>query len=114
LVDFPAALIEAGERAGLTCFERNVALLVGLNGDRLVGRPSFFQLDRVRKARAAGLPFRVIAHEDVLVFRVPEGPRGSEPLKGPQRPPTCSSPPPSPAGSRHLPADGPTSSGRLR
>jgi modification methylase len=71
LVDFPTALIEAGERTGLTCFERNVALLVGLNGDRLVGRPSFFQLDRVRKARAAGLPLRVIAHEDVLVFRQP-------------------------------------------
>jgi modification methylase len=50
-------------------FERNVALLVGLNGDRLVGRPSFFQLDRVRKARARELPLRIIAHEDVLVLR---------------------------------------------
>jgi modification methylase len=50
-------------------FERNVALLVGLRGERLVGRPSFFQLDRVRKARARGLPLRIIAHEDVLVFR---------------------------------------------
>src|SRR6266540_733066 len=69
LVDFPGALVRAGEHAGLACFERNVALLVGLNGDRLVGRPSFFQLGRVRKARAAGLPLRVIAHEDVLVFR---------------------------------------------
>jgi len=28
-----------------------VALLAGLRGDRLVARPSFFQLDRVRKAR---------------------------------------------------------------
>lgn len=71
LVDFPGALLRAGEHAGLVGFERNVALLVGLNGDRLVGRPSFFQLDRVRKARAAGLPLRVIAHEDVLVFRRP-------------------------------------------
>jgi modification methylase len=69
LVDFPGALVRAGERAGLIAFERHAALLVGLNGDRLVGRPSFFQLDRVRKARAAGLPLRVIAHEDVLVFR---------------------------------------------
>jgi len=69
LVDFPGALVRAGEHAGLACFERNVALLVGLNGDRLVGRPSFFQLDRVRKARAAGVPLRVIAHEDLLVFR---------------------------------------------
>jgi modification methylase len=71
LVDFPAALVDAGERAGLVAFERNVALLVGLNGDRLVGRPSFFQLDGVRKARARGVPLRVIAHEDVVVFRRP-------------------------------------------
>src|SRR6266699_525629 len=35
LVDFPGALGRAGERAGLVPFERNVALLVGLNGDRL-------------------------------------------------------------------------------
>jgi modification methylase len=69
LVDFPGALVRAGEHAGLVAFERNVALLVGLDGDRLVGRPSFFQLDRVRKARAQGVPLRVIAHEDVLVFR---------------------------------------------
>jgi modification methylase len=69
LVDFPGALVRAGERAGLVAFERNVALLVGLDGDRLVGRPSFFQLDRVRKARVQGVPLRVIAHEDVLVFR---------------------------------------------
>jgi modification methylase len=62
LVDFPGELVRAGERAGLVAFERNVALLVGLSGDRLVGRPSFFQLDRVRKARAAGVPLRVIAH----------------------------------------------------
>jgi hypothetical protein len=74
LVDFPGALVRAGERAGLVCFERHAALLVGLAGDRLVGRPSFFQLDRVRKARAAGLPLRVIAHEDVLVFRAPLSP----------------------------------------
>jgi len=69
LVDFPGQLTRTAEQAGLVPFERNVALLVGLNGDRLVGRPSFFQLDRVRKARQRGLPLRIIAHEDVLVFR---------------------------------------------
>jgi len=79
LVDFPGALGRAGERAGLVAFERNVALLVGLAGDRLVGRPSFFQLDRVRKARAHGVPIRVIAHEDVLIFRRP-GTRVGSPL----------------------------------
>jgi modification methylase len=36
-----------------------------------VPRPSFFQLNQVRKARANGLPLRIIAHEDVLVFRRP-------------------------------------------
>jgi modification methylase len=82
LVDFPGALVRAGERAGLACFERNVALLVGLRGDRLVGRPSFFQLDRVRKARAQGVPLRLIAHEDVLVFR-----RSLVPLSPPTAPP---------------------------
>jgi modification methylase len=69
LVDFPGQLTRAAEAAGLVPYERDVALLVGLRGDRLVGRPSFFQLDRVRKARARGQPLRIIAHEDVLVFR---------------------------------------------
>jgi modification methylase len=69
LVNFPGQLARTAEAAGLVPFERNVALLVGLRGGRLVARPSFFQLDRVRKARARGLPLRIIAHEDVLVFR---------------------------------------------
>ena len=88
LVDFPGALLRTGERAGLVGFERNVALLVGLNGDRLVGRPSFFQLDRVRKARAAGIPIRVIGHEDVLILRRPPTSMSSGELKGPRREPT--------------------------
>jgi modification methylase len=114
LVDFPGALVRAGERAGLTCFERHAALLVGLADDRLIGRPSFFQLDRVRKARAAGLPLRVIAHEDVLVFRAPENPQGSETLKSPQQLPTCSLQPLSLAGSQPPLPDGPTTSRRPR
>jgi len=65
-------LLRPGGTVALTARPwRRRGLLVGLNGDRLVGRPSFFQLDRVRKARAAGLPLRVIAHEDVLVLRRP-------------------------------------------
>jgi SAM-dependent methyltransferase len=86
LVDFPGQLARTAEAAGLVPFERNVALLVGLNSDRLVGRPSFFQLDRVRKARGRGLPLRIIAHEDVLVFRA-GGPVGSRELKDPRREP---------------------------
>jgi modification methylase len=72
LVDLPGQLTQVAEAAGLVLFERNAALLVGLREDRLVPRPSFFQLDRVRRARARGLPLRIIAHEDVLVFRRPE------------------------------------------
>jgi hypothetical protein len=69
LVDLPAAVTAVAERAGLAPFERNVALLAGLRDDRLVPRTSFFQLTQVRKARERGVPLRVIAHEDVLVFR---------------------------------------------
>jgi modification methylase len=86
LVDFPGELGRVGEQAGLVRFERNVALLVGLRGDRLVGRPSFFQLDRVRKARARGLPLRIIAHEDVLVLRRPAAPASRTPSGQPGAP----------------------------
>jgi len=71
LVDFPSEVVRVAEGAGLVLFERNVALLAGLSGDRLVSRASFFQLDAARKARARGIPRLVIAHEDVLVFRRP-------------------------------------------
>jgi modification methylase len=77
LVDLPGQLTQVAEAAGLVLYERNAALLVGLRGNQLVPRPSFFQLDRVRKARARGLPLRIIAHEDVLVFRRPQTPAGS-------------------------------------
>jgi SAM-dependent methyltransferase len=40
LVDFPGQLTRTAEAAGLVPFERNVALLLGLNGDRLVRRPA--------------------------------------------------------------------------
>jgi SAM-dependent methyltransferase len=69
LVDLPAAILAAGEAAGLIPYERNVCLLVGLRGERLVPRASFFQLDQVRKARRRGNPLHVIAHEDLLVLR---------------------------------------------
>lgn len=69
LFDFPGALEQAAEQAGLVLVERAVALLAGLRGERLVPRASFFALDNTRKARAAGLPVHVIAHEDVLAFQ---------------------------------------------
>ena len=48
LVDFPGQLTRTAEAAGLVPFERDVALLVGLRGDRLVyvGEQARFSLTR--------------------------------------------------------------------
>jgi DNA modification methylase len=71
LVDLPSAVIGAGIAAGLVPVERCVALLAAVRGGRLIARPSFFQLSAVRKARAAGVPMHLIAHEDVIVLARP-------------------------------------------
>jgi hypothetical protein len=76
LVDLPSAVIAAGSVAGLTPIERCVALLAAVRGGRLLPRPSFFQLQQVRKARPAGLPMHLIAHADVIIF-VRRGTSGS-------------------------------------
>jgi len=73
LVDLPSAVVAAGAAAGLVPVERCVALLAALRGGRLVPRPSFFQLQQIRRARTAGIPLHLIAHEDVLVLRKPAG-----------------------------------------
>ena len=70
LVDLPGAMARAGEQAGLVLYERNIALLAGLRDDHLVPRASFFALDQARRARARGIPRSVVAHEDLLCFRV--------------------------------------------
>ena len=79
LIDLPGALVRVGEEAGLVLYERNVALLAGLRGDRLVPRTSFFALEAVRKARQRGVPRLAIAHEDFLVFRAPASGAAVEP-----------------------------------
>ncbi len=89
LVDFPGAVLAAGQAAGLIPAERCVALLAGLNGSELIPRPSFFQLKNLRAARAQGKPWHLIAHEDVLIFRNPPFPGSSRELEGPQREPGC-------------------------
>ncbi|MFX0581104.1 TRM11 family SAM-dependent methyltransferase [Nocardia nepalensis] len=71
LIDLPAHIITCGTLAGLIPVERCVALLGRLAEDDIIGRSSFFQRDFVVKQRAAGLPVHLIAHEDVLIFRVP-------------------------------------------
>lgn len=75
LIDLPSAVLAAGAQAGLVPAARYVALLAGLRDGRLIARPSFFQLDNLRKARQRGEPWHLIVHEDVLVFRRPSGPR---------------------------------------
>jgi modification methylase len=75
LVDLPAAVLAAGAAAGLIPATRCVALLAGLRGGRLIPRPSFFQLENIRKARRRGEPWHLIVHEDVLIFRAPAGGR---------------------------------------
>ena len=87
LVDLPAAVIAAGTRAGLIPVARCVALLAGLRGGRLIARPSFFQLDNLRRARRHGQPWHLIVHEDVLIFRNPEKCPSSGKLKPAQREP---------------------------
>ncbi|MFJ6949853.1 TRM11 family SAM-dependent methyltransferase [Micromonospora aurantiaca (nom. illeg.)] len=77
LVDLPSAVIGAGIRAGLTPVDRCVALLAAVRDGGLVARPSFFQLQAVRKARVAGTPMHLIAHEDVLVFSKSHNDSGS-------------------------------------
>jgi tRNA G10 N-methylase Trm11 len=69
LIDLPAAVTTAAERAGLALTQRCVALLAGLREGRLVTRASFFQRDAVAKARAAGIPRQLICHEDALIFQ---------------------------------------------
>jgi modification methylase len=56
--------------------------LVDLPGAVLIPRPSVFQLDNIRNARARGEPWHLIVHEDVLIFRAPGFPGGSRELKG--------------------------------
>jgi hypothetical protein len=82
LVDLPSAVIAAGAAAGLEPVERCVALLAALRDGRYVARPSFYQLDHVRKAITAGRRLALIAHEDAIVFcKGRAGPRGTRAAK---------------------------------
>jgi hypothetical protein len=71
LVDFPGQVWEAAQDAGLEPLQRLIALLCGIKDDRLVPRASFFAMHETRRARQAGTPLHVVAHEDVLVLRKP-------------------------------------------
>lgn len=69
LIDLPGQLLEAATTAGLEPTERCAALLAAVKDNRLVHRASMFALLAVRRARAAGIPVALVAHEDVYVLR---------------------------------------------
>ena len=100
LVDFPGAVLATGAAAGLIPVDRCVALLAGLRGGRLIARPSFFQLDNLRRARRQGQPWHLIVHEDVLIFRNPLKSADSGELKDSQREPKGPVPVAAPSGTR--------------
>ncbi|WP_051451987.1 TRM11 family SAM-dependent methyltransferase [Actinospica robiniae] len=84
LVDLPGEVITAAEIAGLEPVARCVALLAGIHDGQQIARPSFFQLNNVRKARDAGEPQSVITHEDLILLRKGQSSRSSRQLKGSQ------------------------------
>lgn len=77
LIDLPGEVITAGEIAGLTPVARCVALLAGIRDGQQIARPSFFQLNNVRKARDAGEPQSVIVHEDLILLQKGPNPTSS-------------------------------------
>lgn len=86
LVDLPGQVTAAAEAAGLVLRDRIACLLAAVRDERVIGRPSFFQLNQVRKARAGGAPVHVIAHEDLLVFHAAQEPL---PRTAGREPKTC-------------------------
>jgi DNA modification methylase len=77
LVDLAAITRRLASDVGFGYLQHVVALHAGIRDSQLVGRPSFWQLSQVRRARAAGHPIHLVAHEDALVFHkiTPEGVR---------------------------------------
>jgi DNA modification methylase len=71
LIDLPGQILDAATAAGLEPVERCAALLAAVKDDRIVHRASMFALLAVRRARAAGIPVALVAHEDVYVLRKP-------------------------------------------
>jgi hypothetical protein len=71
LIDLAAVTRRLAVDAGFGYLQHVVALHAGIRDGRLVARPSFWQLSQVRRARAAGHPIHLVAHEDVLVFAKP-------------------------------------------
>jgi SAM-dependent methyltransferase len=67
LVDLPGQLEKLAARNGLSLCARQAALLCGLDGEKVIPRASFFQINHQRKGAIPRM--LIIAHEDVLVFQ---------------------------------------------
>jgi modification methylase len=72
LHDLAGATVELCQAAGLRYWQHVIALHAAIRDDRLVPRPSFWQLSTLRKALARGERIHLVCHEDVLVFCKPE------------------------------------------
>ncbi len=66
--DLAAATVRLAHQAGFRYQQHVIAVLAGIKDSHLVARPSFWQLNQTRKARARGWPAHLVVHEDVLVF----------------------------------------------
>ena len=89
LIDLPGQLEQLAADAGLKPHDRLVALLCAHRDQKLVPRPSFFQMQLQRSGRIPRM--LLIAHEDLLVLRKPVFSRSSREPKGVQREPKGSS-----------------------
>jgi SAM-dependent methyltransferase len=71
LIDLPGELFSAAVSVGLHPMERCIAMLAAVRDGKIIHRASMFGLLGVRRARAAGIPAALVAHEDVYVLRKP-------------------------------------------
>ncbi len=71
LIDLPGELFSAAVSVGLDPVERCIAMLAAVRDGKIIHRASMFALMGVRKARTAGIPAALVAHEDVYVLRKP-------------------------------------------
>ncbi len=71
LIDLPGELFTVAVSAGLRPVERCIAMLAAVRDGKIIHRASMFGLMGVRRARAAGIPAALVAHEDVYVLRRP-------------------------------------------
>ena len=73
LFDLAGLTVQLTQAAGFAYLQHVIALHAAVRDGDLLARPSFWQLTQTRKARQRGEPAHLIAHEDVLAFRLAAG-----------------------------------------